>query len=58
MLSRSQALFKPVMGIGLVVESFYLLVSSVPVQLDGFDEGAVRFQVNDRQRICSDARDL
>ncbi len=44
----SEALFEPVVGIGLVVESFYLLISSVSVQLDGFDEGAVRFQVNDR----------
>ena len=46
--ARSQALFKPVMCIGLVTEGFYLLVSSAPVQLDGFDEVAVRFQVNDR----------
>jgi hypothetical protein len=47
-INRSKALFKPVMCIGLVVESIYLLVSRVSVQLDGFDEGAVRFQVNDR----------
>ena len=45
---RSKALFKPVMCIGLVVESFYLLVSRVSVQLDGFHECAVRFQVKDR----------
>jgi muconolactone delta-isomerase len=42
-----KALFEPVVGIGLVVEGLYLLVSRVSVQLDGFDEGAVRFQVND-----------
>ena len=45
--TRSKALFKPVMGIGLVVESFYLLVSRVPVQLDGFNECVVRFQLKD-----------
>jgi len=36
------------MCIGLVVEGFYLLVSRVSVQLDGFNECAVRFQVKDR----------
>ena len=35
------------MCIRLVVEGFYLLVSRVPVQLDGFNECAVRFQVKD-----------
>ena len=35
------------MGIGLVVEGFYLLVTRVPVELDSFNEGAVRFQVKD-----------
>src|SRR5947199_111962 len=36
------------MGIGLVIEGFYLLVSRAPIQLDGFNEGTVRFQVKDR----------
>ena len=36
------------MGIGLIVEGFYLLETSVSVQLDGFNERAVRFQVKDR----------
>src|SRR6266566_3379608 len=45
---NSKVLFKPVVGIGLVVEGFYLLVSRVSVQLDGFNERAVRFQVKDR----------
>jgi hypothetical protein len=44
---RSKALFEPVVGIRLVIESFYLLVSAVSVQLDGFNEGTVRFQVKD-----------
>ena len=44
---RSKTLFEPVVGIRLVVEGFYLLVSRVPVQLDGFNEGMVRFQVKD-----------
>src|SRR6266536_3846398 len=44
---RSEVLFKPVVGIRLVVEGFYLLVAAVSVQLDGFSEGAVRFQVKD-----------
>jgi len=35
-------------GIGLAIEGFYLLVSRVSVQLDGFNERAVRFQVKDR----------
>jgi hypothetical protein len=42
---RSEVLFKPVVGIRLVVEGFYFLVPTVSVQLDGFNEGAVRFQV-------------
>ncbi len=33
------------MGIGFVVEGFDLLVSSVSVQLDSFNECPVRFQV-------------
>src|SRR5438067_12550664 len=36
------------MCIWLVVEGFDLLVSRVSVQLDGFNERAVRFQVKDR----------
>src|SRR5438067_886817 len=38
---KSKVLFKPMVGIGLVVEGFYLLVSSVSVHLDGFNERAV-----------------
>ena len=45
--ATSEALFKPVVGIRLVVEGFYLLVPATSVQLDGFNEGAVRFQVKD-----------
>lgn len=41
-------LFKPVVGIRLVVEGCYLLVSSVSVQFDSFSEVVVRFQVKDR----------
>ena len=44
---RSKTLFEPMVGIRLVVEGFYLLVSRVPVQLDGFNERAVGFQVKD-----------
>ena len=47
MHGRSEVLFKPVVGIRLVVEGFYLLVPAVSVQLDGFNEGAVRLQVKD-----------
>jgi hypothetical protein len=46
--ARSQALFEPMVGIRLVVEGFHFLVSAVSVQLDGFNEGAVRFQVKNR----------
>src|SRR5690348_17206326 len=45
--ATSEVLFKPVVGIWLVVKGFYLLVPAVSVQLDGFNEGAVRFQVKD-----------
>jgi hypothetical protein len=45
---RSKALFEPMVGIRLVVEGFHFLVSAVSVQLDGFNEGAVRFQVQNR----------
>jgi len=44
---RSEALFEPVMGIRLVIEGFYLLVPALSVQLNGFNECAVRFQVKD-----------
>jgi hypothetical protein len=44
---RSEALLEPVVGIGLVIEGFYLLIPAVSVQLDGFNEGAIRFQVKD-----------
>src|SRR5438445_7883531 len=46
--ARSKALFEPMVGIRLVVEGFHFLVSAVSVQLDGFNEGAVRFQVKNR----------
>ena len=45
---RSKALFEPMVGIRLVVEGFHFLVAAVSVQLDGFNEGAVRFQVKNR----------
>ena len=47
-MRSSKVLFKPMVGIGLAIEGFYLLVSRVSVQLDGFNERAVRFQVKDR----------
>lgn len=46
--TRSKALFEPTMGIGLVAEGFHFPVSAVAVQLDGFNERAVRFQVKNR----------
>ena len=42
---RSKMLFKPMVCIRLIVESFYFLVSVFPVHLDSFYERAVRFQV-------------
>src|SRR5262249_29206545 len=43
--SRSEALFKPMVGIGLVIKGLHLLVTSASVQRDGFKEGAIGFQM-------------
>jgi hypothetical protein len=44
----SEALLEPMVGIGFIIEGFYLLVSRASVEADGFDERAVRLQAQNR----------